>query len=144
MCSCNSNKQSEAASDSTSSANDTTNSSTSVIENTDNDSIINIRFPQGSTSVTVTGKMKGIDHPITVFIPVKQGRQLTAFLVADDSLANIRINQLYTPDGKADGPFGRELKRAINQQGLYKLIIAENLMQGDEWKGKFSLTVNVE
>ncbi|MEJ7679796.1 MAG: hypothetical protein WKG06_18460 [Segetibacter sp.] len=109
-----------------------------------NDSTIHISFPKDSTWVTVNGKMKGINHPVTVFIPVKQGKQLTATILPEDSLANIRINQIFTPDGKADGPFGRELKRTIKQQGTYKLVIAENMMQGEEWKGKFKLIVKVE
>lgn len=112
--------------------------------NETNDSTIHINFPKDSTWVTVNGKMKGIKHPITVYIPVKQGKQLTATILPADSLANIRINQIFTPDGKADGPFGRELKHAIKQQGTYKLIISENMMQGDEWKGEFTLTVKVE
>ncbi|WP_018615548.1 hypothetical protein [Segetibacter koreensis] len=109
-----------------------------------NDSTILISFPKDSTWVTVNGKMKGMNHPVTVYIPVKQGKQLTATIIPDDSTANIRINQVFTPDGKADGPFGRELKRTLRQQGTYKLILAENLMQGDEWKGNFKLTIRVE
>ncbi len=69
---------------------------------------------------------------------------MTAAILPEDSVANIRINQIFTPDGKADGPFGRELKQPLHQQGTYKLIIAENMMQGDEWKGNFKLTVKVE
>lgn len=109
-----------------------------------NDSLIHIRFPVNSTSTTVHGKMKGINFPVTVLIPIRQGKQLIASLKTEDSLANVRINQIFTPDGKADGPFGRELKLVIKQQGTYKLIIAENLMQGNEWKGKFNLTVKVQ
>lgn len=109
-----------------------------------NDSVINIRFPKDSISTTVSGKMKGINHPVTVLIPIRQGKQLIASLKTEDTLANIRINQIFTPGGKADGPFGRELKFAIKRQGTYKLIIGENLMQGDEWKGKFDLTVKVQ
>lgn len=108
-----------------------------------NDSTINIQFPKGSFSIKVEGKIKGINHPITVNIPVKQGTQLTAYIQPEDSVANIRINQIFTPSGKADGPFGRDLKYAIKGEGNYKLIIGENLMQGDEWKGKFWLTVAV-
>jgi hypothetical protein len=110
----------------------------------ENDSTILISFPKDSTWVTVNGKMKGINHPVTVLIPVKQGKQLTATISPEDSTANIRINQIFTPSGKADGPFGRELKRALYEQGTYKLILAENLMQGDEWKGNFKLTVKVQ
>lgn len=109
-----------------------------------NDSTILISFPKDSTWVTVKGKMKGINHLVTVYIPVKQGKQLTAAIVPEDSVANVRINQIFTPDGRADGPFGRELKRRLRQQGTYKLIIAEDMMQGDEWKGNFKLTIRVE
>lgn len=122
-----------------------TNKGKDTIRNSEvNDSVIYIRFPADSISTTVSGKMKGINHPVTVLIPIKQGKQLTASIKTEDSLANIRINQIFTPDGKADGPFGKNLKRAIHQQGMYKLIIAENMMQGDEWKGTFVLTVKVE
>jgi hypothetical protein len=115
------------------------------LENTmTNDSTMLISFPKDSTWVTVNGKMKGINSPVTVYIPVKQGKRLSVTILPEDSVANIRINQIFTPDGKADGPFGRELKRALHQQGTYKLIIAENMMQGDEWKGNFKLTVRVE
>lgn len=117
---------------------------TTVVSEEVNDSTIQIQFPKDSTWVTVEGKMKGMTHPISVYIPVKQGTKLTAKIQPEDSTANIRINQVFTPDGKADGPFGRELKRSLNQQGTYKLIIAENMMQGDEWIGNFKLTIRVE
>lgn len=45
--------------------------------------------------------MKGINHPVTVLIPIKQGKQLTASLKTEDSLANIRIKQIFTPDEKS-------------------------------------------
>lgn len=114
------------------------------VESEKNDSTILITFPKDSTWVTVRGKMKGINHPVTVLIPVKQGKQLTAIILPEDSTANIRINQIFTPSGKADGPFGRELKRALREQGTYKIILAENMMQGEEWKGNFKLTIRVE
>lgn len=81
---------------------------------------------------------------VTSDIPVKQGRHLTASISSDDSAANVRINQIITPGGKADGPFGRDFTFAIHQQDTYRLLIGENLMQGDEWKGEFKLTVKVE
>lgn len=134
--------------DSVSNAKDTTSNSksneSSQTHALTNDSSILISFPKDSTWVTVNAKMKGVNHPVAVYIPVKQGKHLTVQILPDDSAANIRINQIFTPDGKADGPFGRELKQQLHQQGTYKLIIAENMMQGDEWKGNFKLTVKVE
>lgn len=108
------------------------------------DSVFTIRFPEDSSSVTVTGKMTGINHPISVYIPITKGNLLTIILAPGDSTAKIRISQLFMPNGKADGPFGKNLRRKITQPGNYKVIIGENLMQGEEWKGDFLLTVKVE
>lgn len=123
---------------------DTTNKKDKISDNENNDSTIHVRFQRDSISTTVDGRMRGFGHPVTVYIPIKQGKQFSARISSDDSTANIRINQIFTPDGKADGPFGREWKFAIRQQGMYKLLIGENLMQGDEWKGKFTLAIVVK
>lgn len=108
------------------------------------ETVITIRFPKDSTSVTVTGRLDGINKRVTVLIPVTKGNELNASLVPEDSVANIRISQVFMPGGKADGPFGRSLSRKITEEGNYKIVIAENLMQGDEWKGKFALKVIVK
>lgn len=129
-------------------AKDTTNSSlankTELEASEKNDSTIVISFPKDSTWVTVSGKMKGINNPVTIIIPVKQGKRLTATILPEDATANIRINQIFTPSGKADGPFGRELKRTLSEHGTYKIILSENMMRGEEWKGNFKLTIRVE
>ncbi len=148
--SCNNTGQTRVSADSIAAGNDSieTQKDTTqkdTISNTGkSDSIIHISFPRDSTWATVSANMKGVGHPITVYIPIKQGRRLTASISSDDSAANIRINQIITPDGKADGPFGKEWKFALHQQGMYRLLIGENLMQGDEWKGEFKLTIKVE
>ncbi len=143
--SCNNTSQNNINTASKSAGNDSIETQKDTISNTEiNDSIIHISFPKDSTWVTVNAKMKGFNHPVIVYIPVKQGRHLTASISSDDSAANVRINQIITPGGKADGPFGRDFTFAIHQQGTYRLLIGENLMQGDEWKGEFKLTVKVE
>jgi len=143
--SCNNTSQNNINTASKSAGNDSIETQKDTISNTEiNDSIIHISFPKDSTWVTVNAKMKGFNHLVTVYIPVKQGRHLTASISSDDSAANVRINQIITPGDKADGPFGRDFTFAIHQQGTYRLLIGENLMQGDEWKGEFKLTVKVE
>ena len=109
-----------------------------------NDSIITIKFPKDSTSTTIKGRLRGINKPISVHISITKGEKLMAEIMPEDSVANIRINQIFMPDGKADGPFGRRMNMKIKQHGDYKIIIGENLMQGEEWKGTFKLTVKVE
>jgi len=108
------------------------------------DSIITIHFPKDSSSQTIRGKITGINKPITVYVPVTRGNKLSVVVAPEDSIANIRINQVFFPGGKADGPFGRTLDLKIMESGNYKFIIGENLMQGDEWKGYFTLAVTVK
>lgn len=55
--------------------------------------------------------------------------------------ANIRFNQIYMPDGTADGPFGRDIVYGLAQKGMYRLVIGESLMQGEPWGGDFMVEV---
>lgn len=52
-----------------------------------------------------------------------------------DSIANLRINQVIDEKGNADGPFGRELNYSVLEKGLHKIIISENQMAGTPWGG---------
>lgn len=78
---------------------------------------------------------------VTVPIKISAGKELFASLSSDDKKANIRVSQIEFPDSTFDGPFGRELHREINTHGNYKLIIGEDMMAGDRWKGDFVLKV---
>ena len=81
---------------------------------------------------------------VTVPIKISAGKELFASLSSDDKKANIRVSQVEFPDSTFDGPFGRELHREINAHGNYKLIIGEDMMAGDRWKGDFALKVWVK
>lgn len=60
-----------------------------------------------------------------------------------DSIANLRISQIIDPNGKSDGPFGREIDYPITEKGIYKVIVSESLMQGDPYSGKFEFDVKL-
>jgi hypothetical protein len=81
---------------------------------------------------------------VTVPIKISAGKELFASLSSDDKKANIRVSQVEFPDSTFDGPFGRELDREISTHGNYKLIIGEDMMAGDRWKGNFVLKVWVK
>lgn len=81
---------------------------------------------------------------VTVPIKISAGKELFASLSSEDKKANIRVSQVEFPDSTFDGPFGRELQRVINGHGNYKLIIREDMMAGDRWKGNFVLKVWVK
>ena len=55
--------------------------------------------------------------------------------------ANVRINQVISPIGDIDGPFGRTLEQDFHEAGTYKLVIAESLMQGDSYAGKYRVNI---
>lgn len=80
-------------------------------------------------------------YHLTVPIKISAGKEFFASLSSDDQNANIRVSQVEFPDSTFDGPFGRELNRAIKTPGNYKLIIGEDMMAGDGWKGNFVLKV---
>src|SRR6185312_11123171 len=80
-------------------------------------------------------------YHVTFPIKISAGKELFAALSSDDQKANIRISQIEFPDSTFDGPYGRELTHTIETPGNYKLIIGEDMMAGDRWKGDFVLKV---
>lgn len=57
---------------------------------------------------------------------------------------NLRISTITLPDGKTDGPFGRDVDCDLPKTGgKVSLRIGENQMQGDPWAGDFTITVRL-
>lgn len=50
---------------------------------------------------------------------------------------NLRFNQIISPEGNSDGPFGRDISYYMTHGGSYTLAIGESLMQGDPYDGNF-------
>jgi len=70
-------------------------------------------------------------------------KTLTAQITSEDPNANIRISQMILPDQTTDGPFGREITYDLPRDGIYTLLIHENMMAGDPWTGYFRLDFEV-
>jgi len=98
----------------------------------------------GSDTLVVDLKMDSLNNHLSVSVYISSGRELFASLSSEDRKANIRISQIGFPDSTFDGPFGRNLKYQIKTTGNYKIIIGENMMAGDPWKGDFSLKIWVK
>lgn len=63
---------------------------------------------------------------------------LSAKITVSEKEFNIRFNQIRTPDGKWDGPFGREIENyPIPKSGEVQLVIGKSLMASGSDKGKF-------
>lgn len=66
---------------------------------------------------------------------------LKASILSQNNKMNIRFNQIKTPDGKFDGPFGRDLSYKIPKNGEVWLIIGKNLMAEGDIVGDFSVRI---
>lgn len=97
-------------------------------------------FPKSDTLV-LNLKIDSADQHLTIPLTISNGNEIFASLSSSDKNANIRINQIGLPDSTFDGPFGKDIHYKIKMPGIYKLIIAEEMMAGDRWKGNFSLKV---
>jgi hypothetical protein len=116
----------------------------------ENDSL-QIEKPQAQTNSTIKIlssktdtlffelKMDSANQHVTVPVKIGGGDSLFASLDSKDKKANIRISQLGFPDSTFDGPFGRDMKYKIKDTGNYKIIVGQNMMAGDRWKGNFTL-----
>ena len=108
-----------------------------------NDSTIYVRFLPDSTATTMAATLQK-NSPVNFYVDVQSGKKLKATLQLISPKLNARINQLFTPSGKADGPFGSQLDYPIIERGMYKIIVGRNLMAEGLPAGDFSLRVSVE
>lgn len=66
---------------------------------------------------------------------------LKATITTHEKDFNIRFNQIKLPNGKYDGPFGREITYEIPGNGEVWLIIGKSNMASGNTKGGFSVSV---
>jgi hypothetical protein len=116
----------------------------SVPRNIQVDSIIHLAFMKDSNAVTVKGHLDKKGDPVICYLPVVNGKKLTAVVTPEKQKANIRFSHIYLPNGKSDGPFSPSMKYNLIGEGLYKLYIAPNRMAGDPMSTDFTLTVKVQ
>lgn len=105
---------------------------------------IRVKFPVGSTQVTLNGNIDGFGQQITYVFEASKGQKLNASVRPKKSQGNIRISQIYIPSGQADGPFGEKMAYDLTENGDYRLILSENQMAGDPWKGEYLLTIEIK
>ncbi len=116
----------------------------SIPNNIQVDSVIHLSFMKNSNSITVKGYLDKKGDPVICYLPVVNGKKLTALVTPEKSKANIRFSHIYLPNGKSDGPFSPSMKYNLVGEGLYKLYIAPNRMAGDPVSTDFTLTVKVQ
>lgn len=98
----------------------------------------------GGDTLTEQKHINGFGDKPELSFSIVSGKMMHAMLVVKSDSANIRINQIEMPDGKFDGPFGREMRYEIKIPGVYKIIIGENMMAEGKWTGDFLIKVWME
>jgi len=101
-----------------------------------------IPVPVIKDSIIVPAYIQGMGRHVTFIVPVKNAKKLHAEIIVADT-ANVRINQVFTPSGKADGPFQKKIDIPVKETGDYKIVVGENQMAANEWKGDFKIKVSL-
>jgi len=109
----------------------------------DKSGAIRVRFPAGSNEITLNGNITGFGEKISYVLEASKGQKLFVKVVVTDPKGNLAINQIISPSGKADGPFGVKTSYPLTESGDWKVVLGENQMAGDPWKGKYELTLAV-
>lgn len=113
-----------------------------TIKHNSNDSLLveqsRISFVEGGL-LQKMNKISG--NTDTIFISVHRPDSADIILESPTDTANIRISQLFSPDGTADGPFGKELKYRFKDTGQYYITVNENLMVGNPYNGAYQVKI---
>jgi len=109
----------------------------------DKSGAIRVKFPAGATEVTLNGKINGFGDKVTYVFECSKKQMLLTRVSATDEKANIRIEQIISPSGKADGPFDTKIRYDLTETGDWKIVLGENQMAGNPWKGEFKLLISI-
>jgi hypothetical protein len=117
-------------------------SSPNVTKNQQGETVITLE--KDSNFVVINDTLNGLSDKKTYVIEAQDGQTFIAKITTPSDTANIRINQIISPSGEADGPFGKDITYPIAETGAWKIILGGSLMQGDDYKGSYKLTLVIE
>jgi uncharacterized lipoprotein NlpE involved in copper resistance len=110
----------------------------------DKSGAIRVKFPAGATQITLNGKINGFGEHITYVVEAKKGQKMFANVMSVEMNSNIRISQIISPSGNGDGPFGEKTTYDLTENGDWKIVLGENQMAGDPWKGEYQLLISIK
>lgn len=110
----------------------------------DKSGAIRVKFPAGATQITLNGKINGFGEHITYVVEAKKGQKMFVNVMSVEMNSNIRISQIISPKGEGDGPFGEKTTYDLAETGDWKIVLGENQMAGDPWKGEYQLLISIK
>ena len=100
-------------------------------------------IPNADGKTEIKDIIHGLGTHRTFAVEAQKGQTLKASVRAEPSLANIRVNQIISPSEELDGPFGQDMEYTLDESGRWKIVIGESNMQGDDYKGAFTLSIEL-
>ena len=98
------------------------------------------RFDASALPVEFEERFSNSHQQLFVVLQNFTGKEISGEIFPQNQLMNIRFNQIRTPDGNWDGPFGRTLENyAIPSHGIVLLRIGKSNMASGNASGKFSI-----
>ncbi|MBS1495235.1 MAG: hypothetical protein JST55_17145 [Bacteroidetes bacterium] len=110
----------------------------------DKSGAIRVKFPAGATQVTLNGKINGFGEHITYVVEAKKGQKMFVNVMSVEMNSNIKISQIISPSNEGDGPFGEKTTYDLTENGDWKIVLGENQMAGDPWKGEYQLLISIK
>ena len=104
---------------------------------------INMLVQDEKGSYSAFGIIDSIHPIIYVKFTNENPGNLHAVVTPVNGAGNIRFNQIFFPDKRADGPFGQEVTLELKQIGEHTLIIGHSLMAENPYSGKFKVEIRI-
>jgi hypothetical protein len=94
--------------------------------------------------LTISGFLSKPGDVVTYSIKISKMGKLIGKIKVDTQPANIRFNQIVTPTGQSDGPFGQDIEYTLTEKGIYKLLIGHSLMAENAHVGPFLVSLTLK
>lgn len=115
---------------------DSTQVSTKSMKFTETTDTIHLKIAYGKAQIDT---VKLPRQKLVFVLNSDTAKKIQLKITPQDTLANLRISQIFDPKGNSDGPFGREIVFPVTEKGEHAIIVSESQMQGDPWGGRFSV-----
>jgi hypothetical protein len=98
-----------------------------------------LRFPKGSNSTTVTGKIVS-GKPVIYFVNARKGQSLE-FDIADSEMNNDVVAEVFAPDDKSltGEDYGKQWRGKLPRNGVYKISVGTIESENADFKVRITI-----
>ena len=98
-----------------------------------------VRFPKGSNTTTVTGKIVN-GKQVIYFVNAQKGQSLE-FDIAESEMINDVVAEVFAPDGRSltREDYGKEWRGKLPRNGVYKISVGTIESQNADFKIRITI-----